>query len=408
MHEPLENKEPETTQEATTGAGAPAGSVATAGPAGATDAPATGAAADDPATGTTATDAPTVGTTATDAPTVGTPATDASAAYRLPDGQDARDDAEKPAGESPKAVIAAVLANIAIGIVKFIAAAISGSSAMISEGVHSIVDSGNGLLILFGMKRAERKPDLAHPFGYSQELYFWTLVVAVMIFALGGGVSMYEGILRISSITPETTLGDPTLNYIIIAISAVIEGVSLSIALREFNAARGKVKPFAFIKAAKDPSLFTVVLEDSAALIGLLLAFLGTFLGHVTGNPYFDGIASVLIGVLLACVSIVLLRETKGLLIGEGLEEDELRKVRAIVESDESVRQCGRVLSLYLGPHDLLLAIDITFSSGMDRDDIDRAIDSLERKIVHDFPQTTRIFIEPENLVHTKSATGYL
>ena len=316
----------------------------------------------------------------------------------LPDGQDARVDGEGPAGESPKAIIAAVAANIAIGVVKFIAAFISGSSAMISEGIHSIVDSGNGLLILFGMKRAERRPDLAHPFGYSMELYFWTLVVAVMIFALGGGVSIYEGVHRIMEITPETTLGNPTLNYIIIGISAIIEGMSLSVALREFNAARGDTKPLQFIKEAKDPSLFTVVLEDSAALTGLLLAFLGTLFGHLTGSAYFDGAASVLIGVLLAFVAIILLRETKGLLIGEGLQGDELVQVARIVEADPRVHKCGRILSLYLGPQDLLVTIDVTFEENASRDAIDEAIDGIEREIVRAFPQTTRIFIEPENL----------
>ena len=326
----------------------------------------------------------------------------------LPDGQDARVEGEAPKGESPKAVIAAVLANIAIGIVKFIAAAISGSSAMLSEGIHSMVDSGNGLLILFGMKRSERKPDLLHPFGYSQELYFWTLVVAVMIFAFGGGVSVYEGIHRIMEITPETKLGDPTMNYIIIGISAIIEGVSLSVALREFNAARGNVKPMRFIRDAKDPSLFTVVLEDSAAEAGLLLAFLGTFLGHVTGNPYFDGVASVLIGVLLACVAIILLRETKGLLIGEGLSGDELHEVQALVNATPNVVECGRILTLYLGPHDLLMAIDVTFDESCDRNSIDASIDGIERAIVAAFPQTTRIFIEPENLKATRAGAQRL
>lgn len=321
----------------------------------------------------------------------------------LPDGQDARVEDEGEHGESPKAVIAAVLANIAIGIVKFIAAFISGSSAMISEGVHSIVDSGNGLLILFGMKRASRKPDLAHPFGYSMELYFWTLVVAVMIFALGGGISIYEGVHRIIEITPDTVLGDPTLNYIIIAISAAIEGVSLSVALREFNAARGDVKPLQFIREAKDPSLFTVVLEDTAAETGLVLAFLGTLLGHVTGNAYFDGIASVLIGVLLACVAIILLRETKGLLIGEGLNGEELKRLARIVEANPNVAKCGRILSLYLGPHDLLVTLDVTFEDTVDRTSIDHTIDSIERAIVAAFPQTTRIFIEPENLITTQA-----
>ena len=319
----------------------------------------------------------------------------------VPDGQSARTGEGQAQGESPKAVIAAVLANIAIGIVKFIAAFFSGSSAMISEGVHSIVDSGNGLLILFGIKRSQRRPDLLHPFGYSQELYFWTLVVAVMIFALGGGVSMYEGISRIREITPETTLGDPTLNYVIIGISAIIEGISFSVAVREFNAARGDVSPLRFIKEAKDPSTFTVVLEDGAAEIGLLLAFLGTLLGHALDNPYFDGIASVLIGVLLAGVAVILLRETKGLLIGEGLNADEVLRVKQIVEADPLVIECGRILSLYLGPHDMLLAVDATFDEDADPDWIDASIDGIERAIVRAFPQTTRIFIEPENLGET-------
>lgn len=328
----------------------------------------------------------------------------AAVSAAMPDGQDAREEGLKPEGESARAVIAAILANIAIGIVKFIAAAISGSSAMISEGVHSIVDSGNGVLIMLGMKRSQRKPDLAHPFGYSQELYFWTLVVAIMIFALGGGVSMYEGIQRIMEITPDTTLGDPLLNYIILGISAVIEAVSLSVALREFNAARGEMKPLQFIKEAKDPSLFTVVLEDSAAEAGLLLAFLGTFLGHLTGNAYFDGIASVLIGALLAFVAVVLLRETKGLLIGEGLRADELVEISQIVTGDPSVIACGRILSYYLGPRDLLVTIDVTFDELVGRNGIDAAIDRIERSIVRSFPQTTRIFIEPENLHATQDA----
>ena len=321
----------------------------------------------------------------------------------LPDGQSARSGDAAEQGESPRAIIAAVLANIAIGIVKFIAAAISGSSAMISEGIHSIVDSGNGLLILFGMKRSQRKPDLEHPFGYSHELYFWTLVVAVMIFALGGGFSIYEGITRIQEITPETTLGDPLLNYIIIGISAIIEGISLSVALREFNAARGSTKPVQFIREAKDPSLFTVVLEDSAALTGLALAFLGTLLGHLTGNPYFDGIASVLIGLLLAFVACILLRETKELLVGEGLKADELQHLSRIVDANPCVTKCGRILTLYLGPHDLLVTLDVTFVDSATRDDIDHAIDAIERDIVTAFPQTQRIFIEPENLHHTQA-----
>ena len=307
--------------------------------------------------------------------------------------------------KSNATVVVAVIAGVITSLVKFVAASITGSSAMFSEGIHSMVDAINDSLLLVGNKMSQRKPDVTHPFGYGQELYFWTLVVAVMIFALGGGVSLYEGISRIHEITPETTLGDPTLTYVIIAISAAIEGASFTVALREFNAARGNMSPLRFIKEAKDPSTFTVVLEDGAAELGLLIAFLGTFLGHALGNPYFDGIASILIGVLLAGVAVVLLRETKGLLIGEGLRADEVREVERIVKSDPLVIECGRVLSLYLGPHDMLLAVDVTFEDGAERDNIDASIDAIESAIVSAFPQTTRIFVEPENLrATTKSA----
>jgi cation diffusion facilitator family transporter len=303
--------------------------------------------------------------------------------------------------ESRGSVIAAIAANIAVGIVKLIAAAVSGSSAMISEGIHSIVDSGNGMLILLGQKKASRQPDLEHPFGYGHELYFWTLVVAVMIFALGGGLSMYEGISRIREIGPDTVLGDPTVNYIVIIAAMLIEGASLRVALKTFNKARGDVRPLAFIKQAKDPSLFTVVLEDSAAELGLLFALLGIFFSHLLNMPVFDGIASVLVGLLLVAVSALLLRETKGLLVGEGMRAPELREVEAIAEANPYVIECGRILTLYLGPNDLLLTMDVTFKKECTRDDIMHAIDQIEGQIVRRFPQTTRIFIESESLRFT-------
>ena len=327
------------------------------------------------------------------------------AAAELPDGQSARTADAPQESESLGAIIAAILANIAVGIVKFIAAAISGSSAMVSEGIHSIVDSGNGLLLLFGMKRASRKPDLEHPFGYSHELYFWTLVVAVMIFALGGGFSIYEGIHNLTSIQPGDQLGDPLLSYIVIGASAIIEGVSLSVALRNFNKARGTTKPLTFIREAKDPSLFTVVLEDSAAELGLIVAFCGVFFGHMFNNPYIDAGASVVIGLLLCTVATILLRETKGLLVGEGMHAHELREVERIIEADPLVLECGRILTLYLGPADLLVTADATFADGATRDDIDAAIDRIERAIVSAYPQTTRIFIESENLRVTRAAS---
>ena len=310
---------------------------------------------------------------------------------------------EKPKGESKVAVVAAILANIAVGIVKFIAAAVSGSSAMLSEGVHSVVDSGNDILILLGLRQAARKPDSAHPFGYGMELYFWTLVVAVLIFALGGGVSIWDGIKAIQSIVPGETLGDPTMSYIVIAAAVIIEGTSLTVALKQFNAARGTIPPFTFIKEAKDPSLYTVVLEDSAAELGLVFAFLGIFIGHLTGNPYCDGIASICIGLLLAAVAAILLKETKGLLIGEGMSHDELEEVQQIVEGNPAVLTCGRILTMYIGPTELLVTIDAAFRPTVPAADVLQAIDRIELAIQQRFPQTTRVFIEAESLRKTQA-----
>ena len=335
---------------------------------------------------------------------LGADRTPTRAELEIPDGQAALEGRPEEPSESLAAIIAAILANIAIGIVKFIAAAVSGSSAMVSEGIHSIVDSGNGLLLLFGMKRASRKPDIEHPFGYSHELYFWTLVVAVMIFALGGGFSIYEGIHNLVSIGPDTQLGDPLISYIVIGASFILEGVSLSVALRNFNKARGTTPPMRFIREAKDPSLFAVVFEDSAAELGLIVAFCGVFFGHMFNNPFIDAGASVVIGLLLCVVATILLRETKGLLIGEGLRADEMLEVERVVEADPLIIECGRVLSLYLGPDDLLITIDATFVEGASRDDIAEAIDRIEYEIVSEFPQTKRIFIESESLRETRAS----
>ncbi len=314
-------------------------------------------------------------------------------------GQNQRPEAAaEPKGESTGAVIAAIVANIAIGVVKFIASFISGSTAMFSEGVHSIVDSGDGLLVLLGIHRAKKPASFAHPFGYGKELYFWTLVVSILIFALGGGVSMWEGIRALGEVGPDTKLDDPTMAYIVLVISMIIEGISLSVGLKQFNAARGSKGAVRFIKEAKDPSLFTVVLEDTAAELGLVLAFLGLFFGHLLNNPYLDGIAAIAIGVLLAAVAIVLLHETKGLLIGEGLNRDELDEVRQLVEADESVVRCGRILSMYMGPDSLVITIDANFDPAKTADDVFASIDRIETHIKERFPQTKSVFVEAENL----------
>lgn len=296
-------------------------------------------------------------------------------------------------------VIAAIVGNVLVGIVKFIAAAISGSAAMISEGIHSIVDSGNGVLVLFGMNRSKKEPDFLHPFGYGKELYFWTLVVALLIFLLGGGISLYKGVNSCIDVYHGThTLGDTTLNYIVLIAAMIIEGSSLLVALRQFNAARGDIGPLRFIRDTKDPSLYTVVLEDSAAEFGLLVALVSTFISQMTGNLYFDGIASIIIGVLLCFVALILLTETKGLLVGEGMMHQSLDEIRDIVEADERVVSCGRILTMYMGPQSLLIAIDATFKNTISAHDVLLAVDDLERKLLERWPQTTRVFIEAESM----------
>ncbi len=320
----------------------------------------------------------------------------------LPDGQSVKANNGPKRHESTASVLAALVSNIAVGIFKFIAAGLSGSSALISEGIHSIVDSGNEVLVLVGIKRSEHRPDRVHPFGYGMELYFWTMIVAIMIFALGGGLSIYEGIDHVASVQPGDVPGDPFWSYIVILGAMVIEGLSLRVAVKQFNKERGDIKPLAFIKSAKDPSLYTVVLEDTAAELGLFVALIGTLLTQLTGNLYFDGGASIVIGLLLAAVAILLLRETKGLLIGEGMSRNDIMAVEKIIESNLHVIECGRVLSMYLGPHDLLLNIDVTFDRNITRDQTLDAVDDIEAAIVSAYPDVTRVFIEPESLRFTR------
>ena len=304
-----------------------------------------------------------------------------------------------PEKHSSKAsVLAAIASNIAVGIVKFIAAAISGSSAMISEGIHSIVDSGNGFLVLFGMHQAKKPATIEHPFGFGKELYFWTLVVAVSVFALGGGVSLMQGIHAVQAALAGTAEhGDLLMSYIVLIAAMLIEGASLRVAIKTVNAARGDKGVFAYIKECKDPSNYTVLLEDSAAELGLCFALVGLVLTQITGSSIFDGIASI-ISLLLMCVSVVMLRESKGLLVGEGMSRAELVDARVIIEADPVIEKAGGVLTMYFGPSNMLMAVDATFRKGATGDEIMAAIDRVERSLKARFPQAARIFIESENL----------
>ena len=300
-------------------------------------------------------------------------------------------------GGSKIAVVAAVVGNLIIAVIKFIAAAITGSSAMISEGIHSVVDTGNGGLVLLGMKKAQQPADENHPFGYGKSLYYWTHVVAISIFGIGGGMSLYEGISHIQHVAPTAEMGDPTVAYIVLAIALIVEGGSFTVAVKQFLLAKGDMGAWQYIRESKDPSLYTVVLEDSAAMLGLVFAFLGIFLGHLFNNPYLDGIASIAIGLLLMSVAGILASRTMGLLLGEGVTPEELRDIWTRVEADPAVERAGLVLTMYMGPH-LLVNMGVCFIPGTTAEQMHEAIRRIEVDLKAAYPEINRVYIEAESL----------
>ncbi|KAF5063997.1 Ferrous-iron efflux pump FieF [anaerobic digester metagenome] len=301
-------------------------------------------------------------------------------------------------GGSKVAVMAAITGNLLIAIIKFAVAVTTGSSAMISEGIHSLVDTGNGGLVLLGMKRSKEPPDEGHPFGHGKSLYFWTHIVAVSIFGIGGGMSVYEGISHIRHVAPATQMGEPTMAYLVLGIAFLVEAGSFSVAVRQFIAAKGSLSAVGYIRRSKDPSLYTVVLEDSAALLGLVFAFLGIFLGHLFNNPYLDGVASIAIGLLLMSVAGILSSRSSGLLLGEGVNPDELAEIRRRVEADPMVERANDILTMYMGPHDLLVNMGVCFVPGTTAEQMHGAIRRIEADLRLAFPETNRVYIETESL----------
>lgn len=296
--------------------------------------------------------------------------------------------------ESRPAVIAAIVGNLAIAAIKFIAAAFTGSSAMISEGIHSAVDTGNGCLLLVGLKKSEKPANDRHPFGYGKEVYFWSLIVAVSVFGIGGGLSIYEGIDHLRDPAP---LENPTINYVVLGLSMLFEGVSFTIAYRQFRRHKGSLGTIQAIRHGKDPSMFTVVFEDTAALVGLAIAFVGIFLGHQFDNVYCDGAASLGIGLLLASVAIWLAIETKGLLVGERADPALVHEIERIALDDEAVAAVGSALTMHLGPNEILLNLGIEWAPGASADMIHASIHRIEERIVARYPEVTRIYLEVES-----------
>tara|TARA_R110001592_G_scaffold20926_18_gene84761 strand:+ start:10092 stop:11000 length:909 start_codon:yes stop_codon:yes gene_type:complete len=298
------------------------------------------------------------------------------------------------ASGSKKVIIAALIGNALISITKFAAASITGSAAMMSEGIHSVVDTGNQILLLYGLKRAQKPPSEAFPFGHGKEIYFWSFVVAILIFAVGAGISVYEGI---NHIMDPSELHDPTINYIVLVLAMLFEGGALFFAVTEFNKVRGPLGYIEAVKRGKDPSMFVVLFEDSAAMLGLFIAFLGIMMAQITQNPVWDGAASILIGGILACTAAWLAYETKSLLIGEGANPKIVASIKAYAIGYDEIENVNEVLTLYMGPDFLLVTMSIEFKDGLPTGQIENTINALTKDIKKEHNFIKKVFIEAED-----------
>jgi cation diffusion facilitator family transporter len=294
---------------------------------------------------------------------------------------------------STRAVVAAMIANAVIAVAKFGAAAITGSSAMLSEGIHSVADTGNQALLLLGNRRSHRPADRRHPFGYGPEMYFWSLIVAMILFGLGGGFSLYEGIAHLGHTEiPQ----NPVWNYAVLAVAFVVEGIALRVALKELGGKGSGKRLGQRIRDSKDPRVFVPVAEDTAALIGIVIAFLGVFLSRALDAPVLDAVASILIGLLLAAVAVFLGSETRALLVGEAITDRLATEVQRICVEDEAVSKVVRTLGVHLGPDEILLTLGLRFKPGHGVEEAARAVERIEKKIRQQDPRVTRVFVEPE------------
>lgn len=297
------------------------------------------------------------------------------------------------ASDSRTVIYAALIGNALIAVTKFSAAAITGSSAMMSEGIHSVVDTGNQVLLLWGLRQSKRPPDEDFPFGHGKEIYFWSFVVAILLFAIGAGVSIYEGLHQISA---PTVIENPSVNYIVLALAMIFEGAAWYFAFTAFRKVKGKWGYLEAVRRGKDPSMFVVLFEDSAAMLGLVLAFTGILLSQVTGIIIFDGIASILIGMILAGTAVWLAYETKGLLIGERANKHVIAGIKRIVLSHREVNHVNEALTMHMGPEFILLNLSVDFKDEAAAPDIEAAVAEIDTEIKQNYPEVQRIFIEAE------------
>jgi cation diffusion facilitator family transporter len=297
------------------------------------------------------------------------------------------------ASSSKKVIYAALIGNGLIAITKFIAAFLTRSSAMFSEGIHSVVDTGNQVLLLFGLRQAKKPADERFPFGHGKEIYFWSFIVAILIFAVGAGISVYEGVKHLLHPRP---IESPHINYIVLALAMVFEGGAWYFAWKEFRKVKGGYGYIQAVQRGKDPSMFVVLFEDTAAMLGLIVAFLGVLLGEITGIPYFDGGASVVIGIILGATAIWLAYETHGLLIGERANPEVAEKIREIVGRQDSITHVNELATMHMGPDYILVNLSVDFASDASADDVEAVVGQLDRELKEALPRVKRVFVEAE------------
>jgi cation diffusion facilitator family transporter len=290
----------------------------------------------------------------------------------------------------------AFAANLGIAASKFVAAAITGSSAMLTEGVHSVVDSSNQLLLLWGRRAAKRPPDQYHPFGYGREIYFWSFVVAVLVFALGAGVSIYEGILHIANPEPAVS---PIIAYGVLAIAFLLEGGSTLEAFKDFKQNKGRLGWLQAVQQSKDPPGFIVLLENGGAMVGIIAAAIGLGLSQYSGDPRYDGAASVVIGVILAIIAFFLAYESKALLIGEAADPEMVAEMRRMVEAKTGVTAVGEVLTVHSAPDQITAMLSVDFDDNISARDVERLVWEIEGEVAARFPEVSRLYIRPRDPV---------
>ena len=298
------------------------------------------------------------------------------------------------ASGSKKVIYAAMIGNGLIAIAKFVGASITGSAAMLSEGIHSLVDTGNQGLLLYGIARSKRPADQKHPFGYASEIYFWAFIVAILIFSIGAGISIYHGVEKVLHPHP---VADPTINYVILILAMMFEGVAWWIAYKEFNLMRGKKGLFEAVRESKDPTVFTVLFEDTAAMLGLLVALIGIWVSVTFNLPVIDGVASIIIGIILAGTALLLALETKGLLIGESAAPEIVDDIKKLVSEYDAIIGLNEIRTLHRGPNDVLLALSVDYNDKVLAGEVEKTNTLMEIAIKEKYPVVKRLFIEVQS-----------